>query len=213
MVIVDSNATQGQKTAKELKALGEVLFIKADVSKEPQVINAIKKTIQQFKKLDVLVNNAGIKIDKPVEKLSLEQWNKVIGINLTAAFLFTKYSVKHLRKTKGAIINISSTRALMSEENTESYSATKGGIVALTHALSISLGPDIRVNCISPGWIEVKENAHHTKADIEQHPAGKVGVPSDIANMVMYLAGDNASFITGANFVIDGGMTRKMIYK
>jgi NAD(P)-dependent dehydrogenase (short-subunit alcohol dehydrogenase family) len=134
--------------------------------------------------------------------------------------LCSKYAYPYLKKEKGVIINIASTRAFMSEPNTEAYSASKGGIYALTHALAISLGPDIRVNCISPGWIEVSEwkkkslrkPAELTELDHKQHPAGRVGRPEDIASLVLYLISDEAGFITGANFIVDGGMTRKMIY-
>jgi NAD(P)-dependent dehydrogenase (short-subunit alcohol dehydrogenase family) len=125
-----------------------------------------------------------------------------------------------LKTTKGSIVNIGSTRALQSEQNTEAYSASKGGILALTHALAVSLGPEIRVNCISPGWIDVsgvkKKSAANqielSGADNEQHPAGRVGKPEDIANMVLFLLNPENDFITGQNFIVDGGMTRKMIY-
>ena len=109
-------------------------------------------------------------------------------------------------------MNIASTRAGQSEANTEAYSASKGGIVALTHAMAISLGPDIRVNCISPGWIETDPEAVHSETDEAQHPCGRVGTPDDIAAMVAYLLSDRAGFISGQDFVIDGGMTKKMIY-
>jgi len=126
-----------------------------------------------------------------------------------------------LQRTKGAIVNIASTRAIQSEPNTEAYSASKGGILALTHSLAMSLGPDIRVNCISPGWIDVSEwkksqqakKPHLTKMDHAQHPAGRVGKPEDIAALVAFLISDEAGFITGQNFVVDGGMTKKMIYE
>jgi NAD(P)-dependent dehydrogenase (short-subunit alcohol dehydrogenase family) len=131
-----------------------------------------------------------------------------------------KYCAPYLKKNKGSIVNIASTRALQSEANTEAYSASKGGIVALTHALSVSLGPEVRVNCVSPGWIETRdwkkqskrEEVRHTRTDELQHPAGRVGRPDDIASLVDYLCSGEAGFITGANFVVDGGMTRKMIY-
>ena len=125
-----------------------------------------------------------------------------------------------LKNLKGSIINISSTRTFQSEPNTEAYSASKGGILALTHSLAISLGPEIKVNCISPGWIDVsgikkKSKANQielSEADHSQHPAGRVGKPEDIANMVLFLLNPENDFITGQNFIIDGGMTRKMIY-
>ncbi|MBI3987338.1 MAG: SDR family oxidoreductase, partial [Lentisphaerae bacterium] len=167
-----------------------------------------------------LVNNAGIMASKPLAQLSLREWNRVLAVNLTGAFLMSKYAAPHLRKQGGVIVNIASTRALMSEANTEAYSASKGGLVALTHALAVSLGPAIRVNCIAPGWIDVsgwkkKKNRRPEtlrEADHRQHPAGRVGTPDDIAALILYLAAPQASFITGACFTVDGGMTRKMMY-
>src|SRR5213078_4095464 len=128
--------------------------------------------------------------------------------NLTAAFLLARAAEKPLRRAHGAIVTIASTRALMSEPNTESYSASKGGLVALTHALAISLAPDVRVNCVSPGWIETKDYAGLRRKDHRQHPAGRVGKPEDVAELVGWLLDPERS-----NFVIDGGMTRKMIYE
>jgi NAD(P)-dependent dehydrogenase (short-subunit alcohol dehydrogenase family) len=222
IVIADIDEEAGQETEAEFKKLGNIRFIQSDVSDEESVKNLVRETINYFKGIDVLVNNAGRAIPEnpPLTELSLEDWNKTISVNLTGVFLCTKHSVTYLRKAKGTIINIASTRALMSEPNTEAYSASKGGVLALTHALAISLGPDIRVNCISPGWIEVSEwqkqakrhRAELTEQDHQQHPVGRVGQPEDIASLAVYFASPEATFITGTNFVIDGGMTKKMIY-
>ncbi|TCT15056.1 NAD(P)-dependent dehydrogenase (short-subunit alcohol dehydrogenase family) [Natranaerovirga pectinivora] len=185
---------------------------------------ALTKTINELKiqemNIIALINNAGISINKPISQLTLEEWNKVIGTNLTSVFLMSKLLEKELRDSKGSIINIASTRAFMSEANTEAYSASKGGIVALTHALAVSLGPAIRVNCISPGWIDVTSykkksinmnQVELSKEDHSQHPVGRVGNPFDIGEMVLFLI-EKGGFITGENFIIDGGMTKKMIY-
>lgn len=161
--------------------------------------------------LDGLINNAGVMVRKPPEQLTVEEWNRVIATNLTAPFLLTRGLAPQLRAGRGRVINIASTRALMSEPNTEAYAASKGGLVALTHCLAVSLGPEITVNCISPGWIDTQA-AELSPEDHAQHPAGRVGRPADIVGLVRYLLSDEASFVTGANFVIDGGMTRKMIY-
>jgi NAD(P)-dependent dehydrogenase (short-subunit alcohol dehydrogenase family) len=170
--------------------------------------------LERFGRLDALVSNAGIMIRKPLRQLTLAEWHHAIDTNLTATFLFARAAERELRKTHGAIVTIASTRALMSEANTESYSASKGGIVALTHALAISLGPDIRVNCISPGWIETKNYSALRRKDHAQHPMGRVGKPEDIAEVVTFLLDPKRSgFVTGANFIVDGGMTRKMIYE
>jgi NAD(P)-dependent dehydrogenase (short-subunit alcohol dehydrogenase family) len=222
VVVAEIDADAGNETAAELGSLGPIRFIETDVADEEMVKEAVARTIGEFGRLDVLINNAGIAtaVSDPPEILELSSWNRVIAVNLTGAFLCAKHAAPHLRKQKGSIVNIASTRAQMSEPNTEAYSASKGGIVALTHALAMSLGPDVRVNCISPGWIVVSDwkkrsRAHNpelTREDREQQPAGRVGTPEDIASLAFYLCSSEAGYITGANYVVDGGMTRKMIY-
>jgi NAD(P)-dependent dehydrogenase (short-subunit alcohol dehydrogenase family) len=192
------------------------VVIEGDVADETTAPRAVKTIVEKFGHLDALVSNAGIMVRKPLARLTLAEWRKVIDTNLTAAFLFARAAEKPLRASRGAIVTIASTRALMSEPNTESYSASKGGLVALTHALAISLAPAVRVNCVSPGWIVVRrdEAAKLRRKDHLQHPAGRVGKPQDIAEIVAFLIdGERAGFITGANFIVDGGMTRKMIYE
>ena len=171
----------------------------------------VRAVVKQFGRLDALVNNAGLTWpdDGPLEKLALKDWNRRIGVNLTGAFLMAKHCIPQLRQHRGAIVNIASTRALQSEPDTEAYSASKGGLVAFTHALANSLGPAVRVNCISPGWISHKPAS---RKDHAQHPVGRVGQSEDVAELVAYLLSDAAGFVTGQNFVIDGGMTKKMIY-
>jgi NAD(P)-dependent dehydrogenase (short-subunit alcohol dehydrogenase family) len=192
----------------------DVLGIEGDVRDEKTVSDAVDALMHRFGRLDGVVSNAGIMIRKPIRRLTLSEWHSVIDTNLTAAFLLARAAEKPLRKARGAIVTIASTRALMSERNTESYSATKGGLVALTHALAISLGPDVRVNCVSPGWIETKNYGALRRKDHTQHPVGRVGKPEDIAEIVGWLLdGKRSGFVTGANFVVDGGMTRKMIYE
>ena len=194
--------------------------IQCDVSNENEVKYAINQTLEKFGRIDVLVNNAAIHNNKPISELSLKDWNKVIAVNLTGAFLCSKYCQTAIEQTKGSIINICSTRAFQSESNTEAYSASKGGIFALTHALAISLGPNIRVNSISPGWIDTSSEQKRgrsnqeifSEADHSQHPAGRVGITDDIVGMVWFLVQSENNFITAQNFMIDGGMTRKMIY-
>jgi NAD(P)-dependent dehydrogenase (short-subunit alcohol dehydrogenase family) len=190
-----------------------VVQIEGDVADEETALRAVKAVTGQFGRLDALVSNAGTMVRKPLRQLTLAEWRKVLDTNLTAAFLFARAAEKPLRAAGGAIVTIASTRALMSEPNTESYSASKGGLLALTHALAISLGPDVRVNCVSPGWIVTNPKEKLRRKDHLQHPAGRAGTPKDIAEIVTFLIDhERAGFITGANFIVDGGMTRKMIY-
>jgi NAD(P)-dependent dehydrogenase (short-subunit alcohol dehydrogenase family) len=189
------------------------VLIEGDVADEKTALRAVEAVTRQFGRLDALVSNAGIMVRKPLRQLTLAEWHKVLDTNLTAAFVFARAAEKPLRAAGGAIVTIASTRALMSEPNTESYSASKGGLLALTHALAISLGPDVRVNCVSPGWIVADPKEKPRRQEHLQHPAGRAGKPEDIAEIVAYLIDrKRAGFVTGANFVVDGGMTRKMIY-
>ena len=191
---------------------GPFLPVKCDVSREASVRACVRAVATRFGGLDALVNNAGIAdpASGPLERLSLAEWNRRLGTNLTGAFLMAKHCLPHLRRRGGSIVNIASTRALQSEPDTEPYAASKGGLVALTHAMAMSAGPAVRVNCVSPGWIAHKSKLR--RKDHVQHATGRAGRPQDIAAIVAYLLSDEAGFITGQNFVVDGGMTRKMIY-
>jgi NAD(P)-dependent dehydrogenase (short-subunit alcohol dehydrogenase family) len=220
VVLADVDDQAGPWALERLGDSGRTLFVAMDVADEAAVAAMVEQAVARFGRIDFLINNAGISRNKPLAELTLSDWQRVLGTNLTGAMLCAKYAAAQLRQAKGAIVNIASTRALMSEANTEAYSASKGGIVALTHALAVSLSPAVRVNCISPGWI-VTQGYHRpperprpplSDTDNLQHPAGRAGVPADVAQMVLYLCSDAAGFITGQNFVIDGGMTKKMIY-
>jgi len=186
-------------------------YVVCDVGDEPAVAALARSIAATEQRLDALICNAGFMIRKPIADLSLAEWNSVLTTNLTSTFLLVREAEALLRAAKGSVVTIASTRAAMSEPDTESYSASKGGLVALTHALAISLGPDVRVNCISPGWIATRE-AELTPQEHGFHPAGRVGQAGDIAAMAAFLVGRDSGFITGAEFVVDGGVTRKMIY-
>ena len=186
-------------------------YVVADVADEAAVAEMLASIAAQEGRLDALVCNAGINVRKPIGQLSLAEWSRVIGTNLTSTFLLVRAAETLLRAAQGSVVTIASTRAHMSEPNTEAYAASKGGLVALTHALALSLAPDVRVNCISPGWIFTKGEAPRPE-DHAFHPAGRVGEPADIAGLAAWLLGPESRFVTGAEFVVDGGVTRKMIY-
>lgn len=180
-----------------------------DVSDEAAVAALVSGIAAGEGRLDALVCNAGFGITRPLSALSLAEWNAVLATNLTSIFLLARAAEAMLRAGRGGIVTIASTRAHQSEPDTEAYAASKGGVVALTHALAASLAPEVRVNCVSPGWIHTKGPAPSV-GDHAQHWAGRVGVPEDIAGAVAFLLG--AGFVTGAELVVDGGMTRRMIY-
>lgn len=212
VAIFDRDLVAGQTTAAELEH--RACFFQVDVSKEASVVDGIAAVKHTAGRIDALVNNAGISDPSsgPIETLSLERWNQVIATNLTGYFLCSKHALPLLRQQAGsAIVNIASTRALQSEPDSEAYAASKGGIVALTHALAVSAGSAVRVNCISPGWIDTGDGKLR-EVDHAQHPAGRVGVPEDVATLTAFLLSKDAEFITGQNFIVDGGMVRKMMY-
>lgn len=167
------------------------------------------KVIADYGRVDVLVNNA-LPLMKGIDECTYEQFNYALRVGVTAPFYLTKRFAPYFAPD-ASVINISSSRDRMSQPQTESYTAAKGGISALTHALAVSLAGKVRVNSISPGWIDTDFTVYDG-ADAVQHPAGRVGNPLDIANMVLFLCSDKAGFITGENICIDGGMTRQMIY-
>ncbi len=168
-----------------------------------------KKVIDDFGRVDFLINNA-LPSMHGIDDCSYEQFTEALQVGLTAPFYLAKLFLPYF--TEGAvIINISSTRDSMSQPQTESYSAAKGGISALTHALAVSLAGRVRVNSISPGWIDTT-GSEFKGSDAVQHPAQRVGKPDDVVNMIKYLCSEKAGFITGENIRIDGGMTRQMIY-
>lgn len=223
--LCDIDKEAGQEVVREIRKLGgQAMFMRADTAAAEELQRWISVTKGEFGSVDVLINNAGIGINSPVLELRLEDWDRVLGVNLRGTFVASQCAARIMKAqgTGGSIVNIASTRALMSEPDTEAYSASKGGILALTHALAVSLGPyGIRVNAVSPGWIETADwqlssrarKPEHSERDRLQHPAGRVGVPDDIAKACLYLSGRDAGFITGQNLVIDGGMTVKMIYE
>ncbi|MBX7458868.1 SDR family oxidoreductase [Qipengyuania sp. 1NDH17] len=202
----------------------QALLLTCDTGREGEVSRAFERIAEWLGDdgLDCLVNNSGISDPYcgPLEDLDLADWQAWLDASLTAAFLVSRASLPHLRRAgQASIANISSTRAVMSEPETFAYAAAKGGLDALTHSMAVTLGPDIRVNAIRPGWIETgpwqkrgaRSHPEHRDKDREQHPVGRIGRPEDIAGAVEYLHG--AGFVTGQHLNIDGGMTVKMIYE
>ena len=217
VVLADLDRERGSRVAK---ALGEgAWFVTMDVADEEQVTLGVAQVLGQFGRLDALVCNAAVADPHNItlEALDLAYWNRVLAVNLSGPMLLAKHCAPYLRAHGGAIVNLTSTRAGQSEPDTEAYAASKGGLLALTHALAISLGPEIRVNAVSPGWIDARDPSVRraeplSDADHAQHPAGRVGTVEDVAAIVAWLLSRNAGFITGQEFVVDGGMTKKMVY-
>ena len=227
VAVLDKDAEAVRDPTAELPT-PTLIVIRADVASERDVEKAFEKILGwcgeagEAPGIDLLVSNAGISdpVSGPIEQLDLKKWQAWQDSHVTGAFLTVRSAVPPLRQRMGSIVIMASTRAVQSEPQTEAYSAAKGALCAFTHALAVSLGPDIRVNAILPGWIETRpwakaserEAVEHRDIDKAQHPAGRVGDPSDIAATVVFLASDGAGFITGQEIAVDGGMTRKMIY-
>ncbi len=206
-----------------LDELPETVWRYAGDVGDPTAVEGFARWLgERTDRVAVLINNAAVGFRHNMEETTITEWNRVLSVNLSGAYWMVRCLLPLLRANQGAaVIQIASTRALMSEPHTEAYSAAKGGLLALTHAMAVSLAPDrIRANAISPGWIVSepwrKSSERHcpelSPADQVQHPSGRVGSPPDIARAVRFLADPANAFINGANLVIDGGMTIKMIY-
>jgi NAD(P)-dependent dehydrogenase (short-subunit alcohol dehydrogenase family) len=208
VVCADIAEQENQETA----ALVRGDPVTCDVGNEDSAEALVRFVSDKYGRLDGIASNAGLNRFEPLADWTLAQWDRIIATNLTASFLLARASEKLLRSAKGAMVLMASTRAHMSEPGTFAYSASKGGIVALTHSLAMSLQPDVRVNCIAPGWIDTGKHPIEPD-DHEQHPVGRVGRPEDIAAAAAFLLdGEQSGFMTGQEMVVDGGMTKKMIY-
>ena len=219
-VVVITGGAQGigRCIAEEFEKLGAAVCVidkqqgnhfVGDIADKETLEQFAKDVIEKYGHVDYLINNA-LPLMKGINECSYEEFQYALSVGVTAPFYLSKLFMPHF--AEGAtIVNISSSRDRMSQPQTESYTAAKGGIAALTHALSVSLAGKVRVNSISPGWIDTAYTVYEGP-DASQQPAGRVGNPLDIANMVLYLCSDKAGFITGENICIDGGMTKQMIY-
>ena len=219
IVIVTGGAQGiGRCIAEEFEKLGATVCVidkqqgdhfVGDLADKQVLEQFVKEVIAQHGHVDYLINNA-LPLMKGINECSYEEFQYALSVGVTAPFYLTKLFAPHFAEG-AAIVNISSSRDRMSQPQTESYTAAKGGIAALTHALAVSLAGKVRVNSISPGWIDTAYTVYEG-SDAIQQPAGRVGNPLDIANMVLFLCSDKAGFITGENICIDGGMTKQMIY-
>jgi len=216
VIIAEKDPKTGKETEKSiLSSGGDATFIRTDVSNPKNILQLFSKALDLYGRIDILINNAGISEFKSPFELKVDEWDNILNTNLRAIFLCSREAAAIMKKAGGgSIVNIASTRAFMSEPNSEAYAASKGGIVALTHAMAASFSQyHIRVNCISPGWIETGDYSKLKDTDHTQHLSGRVGKPDDIAKACLYLTDDTNEFVNGTNLIIDGGMTRKMIYE
>jgi NAD(P)-dependent dehydrogenase (short-subunit alcohol dehydrogenase family) len=219
IIFIDNNKKAGEENLEYIKRKGgEADFFLGDISEENILYNFANFVMEKYKRIDYLINNACVSKKGLLSKCSYEDFNYVLKVGVIAPYMLAQLFMDNFNKN-GAIVNISSTMANMSQADTESYTAAKGGISALTHGLSVSLSnKNIRVNSISPGWIDTGAYYDedyvfvHNNNDRLQHPSGRVGNPKDIARAVMFLCNEDNSFINGENINIDGGMTKLMIY-
>ncbi|SDS00561.1 hypothetical protein SAMN05444162_0530 [Paenibacillaceae bacterium GAS479] len=216
-VILADVSIEGLAQTLELirKAGGEAYPYEIDLSRPEDIQELFKRVREEHGEASVLINNAGISPFKSLWELKVEEWDQVLNTNLRGAFLCSREAATGMKERgiRGRIVNIASTRAFMSEPNSEAYAASKGGMIALTHAMAMSLAPyGIRVNSVSPGWIATGDTGSLSQEEHEQHPAGRVGKPDDISRACFYLTDAANDFVTGQNITVDGGMTRKMIY-
>jgi NAD(P)-dependent dehydrogenase (short-subunit alcohol dehydrogenase family) len=219
IAVVDIDTAAGPQTAKGIEANGgHAVFLPADVSKAAEVQNMVAQLIELFGRLDILINNAGYHISKSVEDTSEEEWDYILDTNLRSVFLCSKYAIPYLRKTRGAIVNMSSMVGLVGQRNAGAYSATKGGIIAMTKGMALDFAKDgIRVNCICPGWVETPlvEDWFSQQADPQaaktyifaRHPLGRIATPEEVGDAAVFLCSEASSFVTGVTLPLDGGVT------
>jgi hypothetical protein len=222
VVIVDWDEETGEKTAQELSDAGhDVLFVACDVSQEDQVKAMVQKAMDAYGRIDVLVNNAGVGVYKPVLEASSEDWDHCLSVNLKGVFLCSKYVIPHMQDLgKGAIVNISSVHSHATVNGVAPYAASKGGITALTRNMAIDYGPTIRVNSIAPGWVltpliqgifdSYDDPEAQQKAVEERQVMKRIGRPEDVGHAAAFLASDDADFVTGAQLFVDGGLTAQL---
>lgn len=216
VILVDKDKEAGERTAAFYREQGyQAYFYEVDLRGIANITELFASVQSEYGKVDVLINNAGLSKFKPFLDLTEEDWDEVLHVNLRAlVFAAQEFAKQNRGCSYGRIINIASTRAFMSEPHSEAYAASKGGIVAVTHALALSLAEEnITVNCISPGWIQTTGYEELREQDHRQHPSRRVGKPADVARACLFLTEEQNDFINGENIILDGGMTKKMIYE
>lgn len=220
VVCVGRSSERGNALVQKIKAAsGEAMFVQADVQHRAPVEAAVKKTTDTYGRIDVLFNNAGIELIREAVDMTEEEWDQILDTNLKSMFLFSKYTLPWLKKTKGVIINTSSELGLVGAPNYTAYCASKGGVVLFTKALALEHAPDVRVNCVCPGATQTsmleRELAHYPdrqtimKAILDNIPLRRIASPEEVADSVLFLASPEAGYITGAILSIDGGTTIK----
>ena len=219
VVISARNVDKLTSVKSKCESLGaRCLSVRTDVSSENDCAHLIQSAVSQFSRVDLLINNAGISCFSPITETGVEDFDRILSVNLRPVFITSRRLAIHRQSQEapnpfGRIVNICSTRYLMSEPGSEGYAASKGGIYSLTHALALSLAQwHITVNSISPGWIETRDYEQLRPEDHAQHPSGRVGKPEDIARLCLFICQEENDFMNGENVTIDGGMTKKMIY-
>lgn len=215
--LADIDGEKVEETAKAIRLHGgQATAVTTDVRESCDIEALFEKVENESHGVDILINNAGVSRFKALDELTIEEYDDVLAINLRGYFICAKLASAMMKRLgiRGSIVNMASTRAVMSEPGSEAYASSKGGIVGLTHALAISLSEArITVNAISPGWIETGNYEKLREVDHHQHPSQRVGKPEDIARACLYLTEEQNDFVTGINLMVDGGMTRKMIYE
>jgi NAD(P)-dependent dehydrogenase (short-subunit alcohol dehydrogenase family) len=221
LVLADLNAERGEALAGELRRQHgsdnqeRAAFVRGDVAEPAEVRRLIEGTVERHGRIDVLINNAGYAVYKGIEETTEEEWRRVLDVNLSAHFYAIKYAAPHLRGSKGAVVNIASGRALRTTPEVFAYTTAKTGVVGLTRAAALDLAPDVRVNAVLPGAIDTPMHRENVAATTdleagmrrirERIPLKRHGQPSDVAQLVLFLASDESAWITGAAYVVDGG--------
>jgi NAD(P)-dependent dehydrogenase (short-subunit alcohol dehydrogenase family) len=219
VVISGRRPAKGSEAVKRLRKYGDIAFVRGDVSIAADAKKMVDRTIKMHGRIDILFNNAGIYIEKPVEDMTEEEWDQVIDINLKGTFLVTKFTIPHMKQQGGGVIvNNSSDAGLIGNRSCPAYCASKGAITVMTKALALDYAHDnIRVNSVHPATVDTEMLAREARAsgnrreylrkENEKHPIGRIGRPEEVARAVLFLASDESSFVTGASLSVDGGMT------